>query len=135
MTPDSMPPPKPPRSEDDFAAELKRARVAAALPQSALGARAACTASYACMLQLRRKPAPSPEVVAALARALGADEARLQEKAALERTPEPVRQRVLRLVRERMRTRRTRDKLLTTTLFHVAKKPGFRPDVFADALG
>src|SRR5678815_3017938 len=89
---------------DDFAAELKRGRVAAGLSQAELGERAGLTGSYVCMLELRRKPAPAPDVVSALAKALHVDEQRMQERAALERTPEPVRQRVVRLVRERLRT-------------------------------
>jgi transcriptional regulator with XRE-family HTH domain/SOS-response transcriptional repressor LexA len=120
---------------DDFAAELKRARDAAGFSQAELGTRAGLTGSYVCMLELRRKPAPSADVVAKLARALAIDDARLQQSAALERTPEPVRRRVVRLVRERLRTRRSRDRLLTTTLFHVTRLPGFRTDAFAEAMG
>src|SRR5262245_41315819 len=125
---------KPPPS-DDFAAELKRARVAAGISQADLGDMAGLTGSYVCMLELRRKPAPSADVVKALARALSIDDGRLQDLAALERTPEPVRARPVRLVRERLRTRRTRDRLLTTTIFHATRRPGFRTDLFAEAMG
>jgi transcriptional regulator with XRE-family HTH domain len=118
-----------------FADELKRARLAAGLSQADLGDKAGLTGSYVCMLELGRKPAPSADVVGALARALGVDEARLQEIAALERTPEPVRKRVLRLVRERGRVRRSRDALIATTIFHMTRRPGFLPDLVADALG
>ena len=120
---------------DDFADELKKARAAAGLSQAELGARAGLTGSYICVLESRRKPPPSPDLVAALAKALSMDAAHLQELAALERTPEPVKQRVLRLVRERGRARRSRDTLLATTLFHMTRRPGFLPDLVADALG
>ena len=121
--------------KDDFAATLKKARRSAGLSQAQLAGRAGLTGSYVCVLESRRKPPPSPDVVGALARALGIDEARLQELAALERSPEPVRRRVLRLVRERGRVRRTRDTLLTTTLFHVTRRPGFLAGQIAEALG
>ena len=122
-------------AREDFATELKNARRAANLSQAELGDRAGITGSYLCLLESGRKPPPSPELVAALARVLGIDEARLQELAALERTPEPVRRRVMRLVRERGRVRRSRDALITTTLFHMTRRPGFLPDLVADALG
>ena len=120
---------------DDFAAELKKARLAAGLSQAELAARAGLTGSYVCLLELRRRPSPTPEVLEALARALGIEDERFQELAALERTPEVVRRRVVRLVRERSRGRRTRDRLLTTTLFHMTRRPDFLPDHAAQALG
>lgn len=122
-------------AKEDFATELKDARRAANLSQAELGDRAGITGSYLCLLESGRKPPPGPELVAALARALSIDEARLQELAALARTPEPVRRRVMRLVRERGRVRRSRDALITTTLFHMTRRPGFLPDLVADALG
>jgi transcriptional regulator with XRE-family HTH domain/SOS-response transcriptional repressor LexA len=121
--------------KDDFASELKKARRAANLSQAELGDRAGLTGSYLCMLESGRKPPPSTELVTALARALAIDEARLQDLAALERTPEPVRRRVMRLVRERGRVRRSRDAIIATTLFHMTRRPGFLPDLVADALG
>lgn len=124
-----------PSSPDDFASELKRGRIAAGLSQADLGARAGLTGSYVCMLELRRKPAPAPDVVEKLAVALGLDATRLQERAALERTPEPVRQRIVRLAKDRLRTRRNRDRLLSTTIFHIAKRPGFMPEDVATAMG
>lgn len=120
---------------DDFAAALRAARTAADLSQAELGARAGLTGSYVCMLELRRKPAPAPDVVHLLAKALGVDDTKLQELAALERTPEPVRRRVARLARDRVRSRASRDRLITTTIFHMARRPGFAPDHVADALG
>jgi transcriptional regulator with XRE-family HTH domain len=119
----------------DFATEIKTARKAAKLSQAELGDRAGLTGSYVCLLESGRKPPPSGELIAALARALSIDEGRLQELAALERTPEPVRRRVLRLVRERGRVHRSRDALITTTLFHMTRRPGFLSEIVADALG
>lgn len=123
------------RSRDDFASTLKRARLAKGLSQAELGALAGLTGSYICILESRRKPPPSEDLVAALARALEVDEPRLQELAALERTPEPVRRRVLRLVRERVRSRRSRDTLLTSSLFHMTRRPGFLADSVSEMLG
>ena len=122
-------------TKDDFAAALKTARLAAGLSQADLGSKAGLTGSYVCVLEARRKPPPSEELVGALARALQIDEGKLQELAALERTPEPVRRRVLKLVKERVRSRRSRDSLLTSTLFHMTRRPGFLSDAVADALG
>lgn len=122
-------------SPDDFAAALKKARVAAGLSQADLGKRAGLTGSYVCMLELRRKPAPAADVVAAIARALGVKDERLQERAALDRTPEPVRRKVLRLARQRLRSARRRDRLLSTTVFHMARRPGFLPEDVATAMG
>ncbi len=127
-----MPPPPTP---DDFAAELKRARLAAGFSQTELGDLAGLTGSYVSLLESRRKPPPREDLVTALAKTLRIDERRLQELAAMERTPEPVRQRVIRLVADRMRRRRSRDRLLTTTLFHMTRRPGFLPDHVADMLG
>jgi transcriptional regulator with XRE-family HTH domain len=124
-----------PPSPTDFAAELKRARLAAGLSQGQVAERAGVTGSYVCLLELRRKPSPSEEVVRRLARALAIDEARLIELAALDRTPEPVRRRVMRLVRERGDVRRTRDVLLATSIFHMTREPGFWGRITSDALG
>lgn len=124
-----------PTSPDDFASELKRGRLAAGWSQGELGTRAGLTGSYVCMLELRRKPAPAPDVVEKLARALLLDPARLQARAALERTPEPVRQRIVRMAKDRLRTRRNRDRLLSTTIFHIAKRPGFMSEDVAAAMG
>ena len=120
---------------DDFATTIKTARLAANLSQAELGTKAGLTGSYICVLEARRKPPPKEDLVVALARALGIDESRLQELAALERTPEPVRQRVLRLVKERGRSRRSRDTLLASTLFHMTRRPGFLADAVSNMLG
>jgi hypothetical protein len=53
----------------------------------------------------------------------------------MERTPEPVRQRVIRLVAGLHASPTPRDRLLTTTLFHMTRRPGFLPDHVADMLG
>ena len=120
---------------DDFASTIKTARLAANLSQADLGAKAGLTGSYICVLEARRKPPPKEDLVGALARALGLDESRLQELAALERTPETVRRRVLRLVKERGRSRRSRDSLLASTLFHISRRPGVLADGIANMLG
>ena len=120
---------------DDFAATLKQARLAKSLSQADLGALAGLTGSYICILEARRKPPPSEDLVSALAHALEIDEPSLQELAALERTPEPVRRRVLKLVKERGRNRRSRDALLTSSLFHMSRRPGFLADAVAQMLG
>ena len=120
---------------DDFASTIKAARLALNLSQAELGAKAGLTGSYICILEARRKPPPSENLVGAIARALELDEASLRRSAALERAPEPVRRRVLRLVRERGRSRRSRDSLLATTVFHMTRRPGFLAGMIADALG
>lgn len=120
---------------EDFASTIKTARLAANLSQAELGVKAGLTGSYVCVLEARRKPPPKEDLVIALARALGIDEGRLLELAALERTPEPVRRRVLRLVKERGRNRRSRDSLLAATLFHMSRRPGFLADGIANMLG
>jgi transcriptional regulator with XRE-family HTH domain len=133
-----LPPPHPsplPPTPPDFATELKRARLAAGLSQGQVAEKAGVTGSYVCLLELRRKPSPSEDVVRRLARALAIDEAHLIELAAMDRTPETVRRRVMRLVREHGDVRRTRDALLTTTIFHMTRQPGFWGHITSDALG
>jgi transcriptional regulator with XRE-family HTH domain len=106
-----------------FAAALKAAREAAGLSQAALARRAGLTGSYVCVLEAGRRRPPSPKVVAALAKVLGVDDGPLQELAGVERSPAGVRQRLERLDREHGRALRTRDRVLTTTLFHIAHRP------------
>jgi transcriptional regulator with XRE-family HTH domain len=119
----------------DFADFLKKARLAAGLSQAELASRAGLTGSYVCLLESRRRPAPSPEVASALARALGVDAPALREKAELSRAPEPLRRRLAGLARERHRMRTSRDAALTTTIFHVARRPGLLSEAVAEALG
>ena len=106
-----------------FATALKRARETAGLSQKALAARIEMTGSYISQLESGARRAPRPKVVGRLAKALGAREAVLQELAALERTPAPLRKRLERANRESGKIRRTRDRLLVTTLFHMARRP------------
>ena len=122
-------------SPNDFADALKKARTAAGLSQAQLAAKAGLTGSYVCLLELRRRPPPSAEVVVSLARALSLDPGELQERADLDRAPEPLRKRIAGLARERHRVRRSRDALLTTTLFHATRRPGFMAEAVAEALG
>lgn len=106
-----------------FADALKEARKAAGLSQAALARRAGLTGSYISVLESRRRPPPSPRIVRSLCRVLGIDAAPLLEAAALERSPPTVRRRVERMRAERGRVQKTRDNLLTTTLFHLSRRP------------
>lgn len=128
-------PKRPPDAPDDFASTLKRARQGAGLSQADLGRRAGLTGSYVCMLELRRKPAPAADVVRKLAKALGVAPRELVRLSTLERTPDAVRRQVARLSKDRVRARRRRDRLLSTTVFHLARRPGFQADDAASALG
>jgi transcriptional regulator with XRE-family HTH domain len=109
--------------EAPFSQALKAAREAAGLSQSALARRAGLTPSYLSLLESKKKRPPLPRVVTAICRALGIDETPLQEAAALERTPTPVRRRLLHLTRERHTVARARDRLLCSTLFHLSQRP------------
>lgn len=106
-----------------FALALKRAREKAGLSQKALAAKIEMTGSYISQLESGARRAPRPKVVARLAKALACKEADLQELAGLERTPAPLRKRLERANREQGKVRRSRDRLLVTTLFHMARRP------------
>jgi transcriptional regulator with XRE-family HTH domain/SOS-response transcriptional repressor LexA len=106
-----------------FADALKEARQAAGLSQAALARRAGLTGSYISVLESRRRPPPSPRVVRSLCRVLDIQAAPLLEAAALERSPPTVRRRLERMNQERGRVQKTRDRLLTTTLFHLSRRP------------
>lgn len=110
----------PPRT---FADALKEARQAAGLSQAALARRAGLTGSYISVLESRRRKPPSPRVIRALCRVLEIDATPLLEAAALERSPPTVRRRLERMHKERGRVQKTRDNLLTTTLFHLSRRP------------
>jgi transcriptional regulator with XRE-family HTH domain len=109
--------------EQTFASYLKRARERASLSQKALAAKIEMTGSYISQLESGARRAPRPKVVTRLCKALGIPERRLQELAALERSPAPIRKKLQRADRERGKVRRTRDRLLVTTLFHMARGP------------
>lgn len=109
--------------ETTFATALKRAREKAGLSQKALAARIEMTGSYISQLESGARRAPRPKVVARLSKALSISERRMQELAALERSPAPIRKRLARADKERGKVRRTRDRLLVTTLFHMARGP------------
>ena len=106
-----------------FATLLRQARKDAGLSQVMLARRAGLTGSYISFLESSRRRPPAPDVIAALCEALGIPDRALQEAAVLERSPPPVRKRLERMRRERGRVQRSRDRLLTTTLFHLAKGP------------
>lgn len=106
-----------------FADALKEARQEAGLSQAALARRAGLTGSYISVLESRRRPPPSPRVIRSLCRVLGIDATPLLEAGALERSPPTVRKRLERMNKERGRVQKTRDNLLTTTLFHLSRRP------------
>lgn len=110
-------------SQKTFAAALRRARETAGLSQKALAARIGMTGSYISQLESGARRPPRPKVVARICKALGIPERRLQDAAALERAPPPIRKRLERMARERGQVRRNRDRLLSTTLFHMARRP------------
>ncbi len=111
-------------SKSKFAAALKRARKRAGLSQVALGKKAGLTGSYISMLESERKPPPRPKVIARLSKVLGLSEKHMQELAAVERSPAPIRQRLEEMDQEKGAVARTRDRILTTTLFHIAQRHG-----------
>ncbi len=106
-------------SKTTFAVALKRARKAAGLSQKALAGKTGCTGSYISQLESGNRRAPRPKLVRKFAKALGVPERRLQELAALERSPAPIRKRIERMSKRR----RSGDRLLSTTLFHFARRP------------
>ena len=109
--------------QNTFAAALKRARKAAGLSQKALASKTGCTGSYVSQLESGHRRPPRPALVRKFCKALGVADQRLQDLAALERTPAPVRKRIERLSRARGKGRRSGDRLLSTTLFHFARGP------------
>ena len=106
-----------------FPAALKRARTRAGLSQKKLAAQVGLTGSYISQLESGARRPPRQAVVRKLAQALETPEARLQELAALERSPPGVRKRLEKMSKEQGLVRRTRDRLLSTTLFHMARRP------------
>ncbi len=106
-----------------FAHALKQARERAGLSQKALATKIEMTGSYISQLESGARRAPRPKVITRLCKALGISERRLQELAALERSPAPIRKKLERADKERGKVRRTRDRLLVTTLFHMARGP------------
>ena len=109
--------------EMTFASYLKRAREKAGLSQKALAAKIEMTGSYISQLESGARRAPRPKVITRICKALSISERRLQELAALERSPAPIRKKLQRADRERGKVRRSRDRLLVTTLFHMARGP------------
>jgi transcriptional regulator with XRE-family HTH domain len=111
-------------SKKRFPAALKRARGKSDLSQKELARRVGLTGSYISQLESGARRPPRPAVVKKLCRAMGVREARMQELAALERSPAGIRQRIEKMDKERGLVRRSRDRLLSTTLFHMARRPG-----------
>ena len=110
-------------SAKPFAEILKKARETAGLSQKALAARIQMTGSYISQLESGARRPPRLKVIQRLSKALGIAERRLREPAELERSPPPIRKRIERMNKERGQIRRTRDRLLITTLFHMGRHP------------
>ena len=106
-----------------FAETLKKARETAGLSQKTLAARIQMTGSYISQLESGARRPPRLKVVQRLCKALGIPERRLREPAELERSPPPIRKRIERMNKERGQIRRSRDRLLITTLFHMGRHP------------
>lgn len=109
-------------SQLSFATLLKRARKRAGLTQEALAKSAGLTGSYISMIESARKPAPRAPVITRLCKALGIREKHFQDAAALERAPDPIRKRLEKVERDEQTAKRRRDRLLSSTLFHLAKR-------------
>ncbi len=105
-----------------FAILLKRARKRAGLTQESLGKKAGLTGSYISMIESGRKPAPRSPVITRICKALGVREKHYQDAAALERAPDPIRKRLEKIDRDEKSAQRHRDRLLSTTLFHLAHR-------------
>lgn len=105
-----------------FAALLKRARKRASYTQDALGRKAGLTGSYISMIESGRKPAPRAAVITRLCKALGVREKIYQDAAALERSPDPIRKRIEKIERDERSSSRHRDRLLSSTLYHIAHR-------------
>ncbi len=122
-------------ARNSFGAALRQAREQAGLSQATLARRAGMTAPYLSLLESGRRRPPAPPRVERLAKGLAQDPAPWLELAALERTPAPIRRRVEALDRERGHLGRARDRLLTTTLFRVARNPALLESVSDGAEG
>jgi SOS-response transcriptional repressor LexA len=107
----------------DFAWWLNYNRERAGLNQAQLAERVGQSGSYISMLESRRKPPPSDEVVRKIARALNIEETKLLEVAHLERTPPDIQRKVLSLDRMLKRERKSHktlvDRLLPAALFPI----------------
>jgi|GEM_PF-6024732 len=111
-----------------FAQALRTARKEAGLSQAALADKAGLTAPYISLIESGRRRPPTAPLIERLAKALGVKPEALADLAALERTPSAIRKRLEGLDRERGKVHRTRDRILSTTLFNLAQ----RPDVLAE---
>ncbi|MBI4614944.1 MAG: helix-turn-helix domain-containing protein [Planctomycetes bacterium] len=117
----------------DFAHWLRVFREKSGLNQKELAERVGSTGSYISMLESRKKPPPSDEVVRRLASALGVEENLLLEFAHLERTPYDIKEQfeVLRgrVEREtglsRWATGPFREKIIPLLLYQVACPPPY----------
>ncbi len=113
----------------DFAKYLKEAREAAGLNQSELAEEVGLTGSYISVLESRRKPPPSDQVLKRMAKALGRPVKELLEVAHLDRTPEDIRRKIRaldrRLAIERKVTSSLLGELLPSSLWHFGRVHGY----------
>jgi transcriptional regulator with XRE-family HTH domain len=113
----------------DFADTVRLAREKAGLTQADLARLSSLTASYISLLENRKKPPPSNEVVEKIASVLGLSSAALLDAAHLGRAPQALQQRLTRLEgglrRQRGMNKRILDQLLPLTLFNVTRLEGY----------
>lgn len=113
----------------DFAKYLREAREAAGLNQSELADEVGLTGSYISVLESRRKPPPSDQVLKRMAKALGKPERELLEVAHLDRTPDDIRKKIRaldrRLSMERKVTSSLLKDLLPSSLWHFGRVMGY----------
>jgi transcriptional regulator with XRE-family HTH domain len=113
----------------DFAEKIGELRRKAGLKQAELAKLCDLTPSYVSLLESGKKPPPSDDVVARLARALGEDRAALLELAHLERSPEDVRKKLRRLEgglrRQRRLHKRMMSDVLPISLYNFTRPEGY----------
>lgn len=101
----------------DFAYWLRAGRERAGLTQAQLAAAISQSSSYVSMLESRRKPPPSDEVVRRIADALEIEEERLLEVAHIERTPPDIQRKILSLQGQVTRGKTLLERLLPAALY------------------
>ncbi len=113
----------------DFAYWLRVGRERAGLNQAQLASKVDQSSSYISMLESRKKPPPSDEVVRKLALALDIEEERLLEVAHIERTPPDIQRKVIDLghaLAAQNQSRKTLlDRVLPAALYPLLARPAF----------
>jgi len=114
---------------DDFAAAIRSRREARGLSQSELARLCGLTPSYISLLESRKKPPPSDEVVDKLAAALDVDRRVLLDLAHIERTPSDVRRKLRRLEgglkRQNRLNRKLLDEVVPVSLYNFTRPAGY----------